>query len=556
MRKKISVALASVMAICMAGCSSDVRTTKESLSYDEAKTELDSLLTKVNATEVTDPTLDIYSDDVSESDALADIDTFDMAVEGNGTVNIEIAAPSELTSSAPDDWLIEMADEFNASGYTVGGKTATVSIRAISSGETVTYIKNGVYEPNAYVPSNYALGKMLEASGINTTTVTDRLVGNTAGVLIQKDLYDSFIEKYKEATFSNIIEASIAGDIAFAYTNPYTSATGLNILGCILKSFDAENPLSSTAIQKLQEYQQSAPPVAYTTTVLKKSAAKGVVNAMVMEEQALEANPTLKSGYVYIPAGIRHDHPVYSFDWNTEEENTVLKAFVDYCLTDDAQASATEKGFNQHDDYVSDDPGFSGTDWLSAQSIWKENKNGGNPVIAVFVADVSGSMDGTPISSLKNALISTSTYIGSENYIGLVSYSDDVTINLPVAQFDATQRAYFSGEVKNLTAGGGTATYDAVLTATDMLLKAKEEVPNAKLMLFVLSDGETNTGYKYSRISPVIDGLDIPVYSISYNYDDSSDELTQLSEINEAASISAESDDVVNQLRNLFNVNL
>ena len=164
-------------------------------------------------------------------------------------------------------------------------------------------------------------------------------------------------------------------------------------------------------------------------------------------------------------------------------------------------------------------------------------------------------MDGEPINSLKQSLINSSTYISSDHYIGLVSYASEVNINLPIAQFDPTQRAYFSGEVKNLSAGGGTATYDAVLTGMQMLEDYAETVPDAKLMLFVLTDGEQNTGYSLDRIAPVVGGLKIPVYTIAYNFNNVGD-LEKLSNINEAAQIKANSDDVVNQLRNLFNVNL
>ena len=224
-------------------------------------------------------------------------------------------------------------------------------------------------------------------------------------------------------------------------------------------------------------------------------------------------------------------------------------------MTEEMQKLATEKGFNQDDDYAAQDTGMTGADYIAAQKVWKQNKNGGRPIVAVFVADVSGSMDGEPLNSLKQSLISSSTYISSDHHIGLVSYDNDVTINLPIAQFDATQRAYFSGEVKKLQAGGQTATYDAVLTGMQMLEDYARDIPDAKLMLFVLTDGDQNTGYSLDRITDVVGGLKIPVYTIAYNYDSVKD-LEVLSNINEAAQIRANSDDVVNQLRNLFNVNL
>lgn len=541
--------------LLLGGCGNDVYSENtKTMSEEDAKAEMASLLKNVDVTQTQEPIMDIYFDDMSETAVLADIDTFPIQEEGRGTINIEIAAATELSASAPDDWLIIVAKNFNREGYSVNGKSVSVSVRKITSGEVVTYINAGMYRPEVFVPSNYAWGMMLEASGIGIDKITDRIAGNTAGLLIKQDVYKDFTDKYGEASVKNIITAANAGDIDFAYTNPYTSSTGLNMLCAMLYAFDSSDPLSDTASSALLEYQKTAPPVAYNTAVLRNSAQKGLVNAMVMEEQAYINTPELK-GYEYIPMGIRHDHPVYVFDWNTPEQNEVAQMFVDYCLNDTNQKLATEKGFNRHDDYKSQDTGMSGTDYISAQHIWKQNKNGGRPVIAVFVADVSGSMDGEPLNSLKESLVSTSSYIGSEHYIGLVSYSNDVNINLPIAQFDDKQRAYFSGEVKNLTANGATATYDAVLVAMDMIETAMQETPNAKPLIFVLTDGEQNQGFKLNRITGIVGGLSIPVYTIAYNYNDNGD-LEQLSGINEAATIKAGSDDIVNQLRNLFNVNL
>lgn len=556
-QKKTALALAAVMLIgALTGCGDDsIRRDRyaDSLSYEDAEAEIASMLKKVNVSQVTDPVLDIYSDEVSEAEALADISTFPITVQGSGEINLEIAAATELSAEAPDDWINIVAREFNNAGYTLGDKKVTVSVRKITSGEVVTYMTAGAYQPEIFIPSNDAWGKMLKSSGIGTEKIADRIAGNTAGILIKKDVYDGFIEKYGEATLANVLDATLAGDLQFAYTNPYTSSTGLNILTAMLKSFDAANPLSDQAQSKLLEYQKSSPPVAYTTAVLRNQAAKGVINAMVMEEQAYINTPEL-ANYVYIPAGIRHDHPVYTFSYCSQEEKDAAKMFVDYCLSDESQQLASEKGFNRHDEYVGEESGLDGTGYLTAQKVWKQNKNGGKPIIAVFVADVSGSMGGEPLKSLKSSLINASAYIGSEHYIGLVSYSSDVTVNLPIAQFDATQKAYFSGEVKNLSDGGGTATYDAVLVALDMLAEKAKEVPDAKLMLFVLSDGEQNQGYNLTRITPIVGGLKVPVYTIGYNYNDSNGELETLSDINEAAALNATSDDIANQLRNLFNV--
>ncbi|MCR5603210.1 MAG: VWA domain-containing protein [Lachnospiraceae bacterium] len=552
---KRALVLLMAAALMLGGCGK-VRDEgyKSSLSEEDAQKELKSLITKVDVKEKSNPILDIYSDETSEADNLADIDTFPIMVKGTGSINIEIAAATELSADTPDDWLNEVAKRFNSESHTINGKSVSVSVRKITSGEVVTYILNDKYQPDVFIPSNDAWGKMLDSSGYRTGMLTDRIAGNTAGILIKKEVYEKFKEKYGEVTVQNVLEAANNRDLIFAYTNPYTSSTGLNVLCAMLASFDPSDPLSDKATQALLEYQKSSPPVAYTTAVLRNQAAKGVINAMVMEEQAYINTPELKS-YVYTPVGIRHDHPVYTFEWTSDEAKEAAEEFVEFCKSAKMQELASDRGFNRHDEYVSQDTGMSGLDYLAAQKVWKQNKNGGKPIVAVFVADISGSMDGEPLNSLKQSLIASSSYISSEHYIGLVSYSSDVTVNLPIAQFDPTQRAYFSGEVKALNANGSTATYDALLVGAKMLKDFEATVPDAKLMLFLLTDGQQNKGYSYSRIEDVIGGLKIPVYTIAYNYSDTT-ELAALSNLNEAAQIKADSDDVSNVLRNLFNVNL
>ncbi|MBO4211223.1 MAG: VWA domain-containing protein [Oscillospiraceae bacterium] len=557
MKKLLTLAL--VLALCLAVFSACQEVYTQSgvdikvISEEDATAELNALLKNVKVSNTTAP-IDIADDDVSVQDALADINSFPLTVVGTGEINLKIAADTEMSSDPPDDWMNVLAKQFNGEDHQYNGKKVTVSVRQITGGEVATYMRAGAYKPDLYVPSHAGWGKMLDASGIQTKTLCDRLLGNTAGILISDKVYDDFLAKYGEASIKTVVEATIKGDLTFAYTNPYTSSTGLNMLTMILKAFDPENPLSEKASSKLIEYQKTAPPTAYTTAVMKNKAAKGIINAMVMEEQAYVLTKELSS-YHYIPAGIRHDHPVFTFDYVSEEKQKAAQLFIDYCLTDKAQKLGTDKGFNRHDEYPGEDPGIDGHGYLEAQALWKQNKNGGKPVIAVFVADTSGSMDGERIHTLKQSLIATAPYIGSENYIGLVSYSDNVTVNLPIDEFTPTQKAKFTGAVKALSANGGTATYDATLQGLKMLLDKRSEIQDAKLMMFVLTDGEQNVGTAYSRIRTIVKSLQIPVYTIAYNTE-STDEMKELSEMNEAAPLEADTQDIVNQLRNLFNTQL
>ena len=136
----------------------------------------------------------------------------------------------------------------------------------------------------------------------------------------------------------------------------------------------------------------------------------------------------------------------------------------------------------------------------------------------------------------------------------MVSYNNDVYVNLPVGQFDLNQQAYFKGAISDLIATGGTATFDGIAVGVDMLEKALTEHPDAKPMLFVLSDGDSNTGYNLNDVRDILETYAIPVYTIGYNADIAA--LEKISSINEAASINAETEDVIYKLKNLFNAQM
>ena len=559
MRKTVSfiiiviLAVAVVLPACGGNSGRSGGSDYGNLTKDEASESLDALLKKVSVTE-NEPVLDIYaSDEDNEINELPNIGKYPITVQGGSAVDVEIFSSTEKASSKDlrgnDGWFNAMAEDFNREGFDVGGRKVSVSIRSIASGEAMDYIISETYIPDAFSPANELWGEMVAASGVRIEKVESRLAGNTAGILMSKQASEDFSAKYGEVRLDRVLDAAISGDLMLGYTNPYASSTGLNMLTAMLQAFDPANPLSRTASEKLLQFQALAPPVAYTTAQMRESAKNGVLDAMVMEYQAYINEPTLKD-FVFTPFGVRHDSPVYVFQSTSDEKRQALQLFIDYCKSESGQREASKRGFNANDSFAGEKLNMDGNELFSAQEIWKKNKDGGRPIIAVFIADISGSMDGAPLNELKASLVNASKYISDGNYIGLISFDDYVYIDLPTEKFDAKQKAYFSGAVKGLTAGGATATYDAVLVGLKMLSDKQAEVPNAKLMLFVLSDGAQNVGYNLNKVAPIVAGLKVPVHSIGYNAD--LDELGKLSAINEASVVNASSDDVVYSLRNMF----
>ena len=93
--------------------------------------------------------------------------------------------------------------------------------------------------------------------------------------------------------------------------------------------------------------------------------------------------------------------------------------------------------------------------------------------------------------------------------------------------------------------------FDAIVVAEHMLLEQQKQNPNTRMMLFVLTDGESNRGYLLEDIEEITRGLRIPIYTIGYNAD--IDVLKEVSDINEASTMDADSDNVIYKLESLFN---
>lgn len=495
-----------------------------------------------------------YSDNIISN--LPNIESkYPLTVTGTGDVNVEIFSTSEKAGKNNNGWLNEMADEFNKSRVTLdSGLIASVSVRSIPSGASCDYIANNVYLPQAYTPSNELFGELAIQQGAKLTLVEEQLVENTAGIAISKSTKSNIETKYGGSSFENVIEAVVNGDLQMGYTYPYTSATGLNFLVNALQHFDSSDMLSTTAIEKFQKLQKGIPFVCYTTDQMVNAMQNGTLQAGVVEYQAYVNSAVLKGGYEFIPFGYKHSNPLYKVGDLTSDQDEVLELFCDYVMESKAQKHAKEYGFNQGLSYSYNTKKLKGADIISAQRLWKQEKNSGTPTIALFVADVSGSMTGDPIIRLKASLLEASKNINSDNYVGLISYSDDITVNLPIAQFDLEQRACFAGAVENLKAVGNTATYDAVMVGVNMINEMKKTMPEAKTMLFVLSDGQCNRGSSYSTSAGILSYYGIPVYTIGYN--ENIDSLRDLSSINEAVYINADTDDVVYELAALFNAQM
>lgn len=553
--KRIRIILFALLVLVLASCGGVNGDNQRALTHEQAVEQVNSYFTtgKVQyATVAHGEDTSWVGVDTSAED-MPPIDKYPPSVTGGGQINVEIFSSTEKSNANQHRWLDDMAEKFNNSGVTVNGKTVSVTIRPIASGLALDYIKSRKYIPTAYSPANELWGSMIASSGIPVKPVEKRLVGNVAGILMKQATYDSFRKDFGDVTIPNVIKATQAKKLTLGHTDPNQSSTGLNILMQELLAFDPHNPVSQTAADGFRQYQATVPPTSPTTAEMSKVAAKGILDAMIMEAQAYMSEPTLATGWVFTPVGVRHDSPLYALGNASQDQIAALGKFAELCLSPDSQRVASDTfRFNQYNDYAGVPNKLSGQQLFSALDLWKSNKDAGQPVVSVFVVDRSGSMDGSKLTRVKAALRSAAGHINPGNYVGLVSYSDEdnITLDLPIGQFGDRQRSQFAGAINDLRSGGGTATNNALFVGLKLMMEAQANVPNAKLRILVMSDGQQNKGLGLDDTLGVISGLGIPVYGVGFEAD--LRDLTKLSEPNEGFVINADSDDVTNKLTGLF----
>lgn len=553
----ISISLVSV------GCKPNSGS-NSALSYEDAKTRLDRFVNKIDwgSQPVARKAQVALNQHLTLEDTLPDIDQYAFAVVGADTpdhVRAEIFVSTEKSGSGTDGWMVEVASAFNRAGIKLGdGRVAQVSIRKIASGTGYQYIASHKYLPEGFSPSNHLWIEMVKAHGIAVSPISEQLVGNTAGVVMKAKIRQKLEASDGEVTIPKLVEAVVQERIAMGYTNPFASSTGLNFLVTVLSTFaqgDETRLLSDEVTSAFQAFQRGVPFVSLTTLQMRESVEhEGSLDAFIMEYQTFVNTTELKTGYTFIPFGIEHDNPLYGLGDLSADKREVLIKLAEFAGQTTYQDRATEFGFNQDLNYQPALPPPAGASIIQAQKLWKAEKDAGKPVVAVFLCDTSGSMDGSPLKHLKRALIDGSQFINPDNAIGLVTFDSHIAQVLPIRQFSLLHRSSFIAAVQDFGAEGKTAMYDGILVSLQLLIKAQQEHPESKLMLFVLTDGETNVGLAYADVAATIAGLKVPIYTIGYNADIAA--LKRLSSLNEAASLKADENDVVYRISALLNAEM
>ena len=286
--KKLIAGAMLTMSVLLTACSSDGGK-YGNLSKDEAKAEVETYYKKIDPHEAA-LKKDISLTSLDSADELPDLNkTYPYTVEGNGKVNVEIFASTEKAGSGKDGILNDIAKDFNNQNQSIDGETISVSIRSIPSGTAVDYIASGNHVPDGYTPSNKQWDYILTAKGVSTTEISDRLFGNTSGLLMKQSVYNE-VSPNGTVTIDAVTKAINDGKL-LGYTNPYSSSTGLSLLSQLLYSFDSSNPISDTSKTAFQKLQSNIPSTFVTTSQLRDAAKGGTADILSISYQTYINTP-------------------------------------------------------------------------------------------------------------------------------------------------------------------------------------------------------------------------------------------------------------------------
>ena len=491
------------------------------------------------------------------ADTLPDIDEFAIKVPAPSSAVevVEIWASTEKSGDDTDGWMTEVVTDFNNSGATLAdGTPVGVDLRRIASGTGYQYIARGQELPDAFSPSNQLWIEM--AGEFQTMTeVRPVTVENVAGIVMKDETAEELRATYGELPPENLVDAVIAGDLVMGYTDPFASSTGLNFLLTVLDSIaegDEARLTSPDVASVFEQFQRQVPFVALTTLQMRDSVENdtGTLDTFVMEWQTFANTDSLQSGFEFIPFGARHDNPLYAVGDLTAAETETLELFAQFAEQPEYQDLAAEFGFDP-EPFTPTVAAPAGATLIDVQNVWKDKKDGGRPVATVFVVDVSGSMEGTRIQSVREAMISAREFIKPATQVGVVEFNDRAMKRLDVAEFDLNQQGRYAAIAEDLSPGGGTAMYDGIVLGLKMLEDRRAADPDLKTLLVVLTDGETTDGLQFGDIDGMVAGLRIPIYTVGFEADLA--ELGRVSSLVEAASIDASEDDVEFKIAALFN---
>ena len=238
--------------------------------------------------------------------------------------------------------------------------------------------------------------------------------------------------------------------------------------------------------------------------------------------------------------GVPINDMTLAFIGNDEKKKESFIELQDFLLSDEGKQLLEEKGYrtwyggittNTNNEIFNKEWGIDTNKYINvtnfpskkvitkAINIYIENLR--KPSHTIFCLDYSGSMYGSGIEELRDAMNYILDYEKSSEAKLQFSKKDKITVILFSSKVLATWKTTNGQNTKDLIdninkydVGGGTALYDAIIKGLDILIYESDDYIKT---VIAMTDGEVNIGTfselqnKYNKINK-----NIPVYSITF----------------------------------------
>ena len=359
----------------------------------------------------------------------------------------------------------------------------------------------------------------------------------------------------KQVYTKDIVDAIKSGKLKFSMANPTATNGGASAYLGILSTL-AGNPEVLT--EKMLENQTLKSNLKTFFSGLERSSGdedfleelflKGNYEAVVSYESSIISinKKLIKSGkeplYAIYPIdGVSiSDSPLAFMDNKDNNKKNIFNKFQSYILSNSGKKILSKYarrtwygGINNNVDksIFNPDWGIDTTTYITptkypSTAVIKKalalyQKELRKPVHVVFCLDYSGSMIGSGIRDLRNAMDYILTDKAEEE---LLQFTSDDKID--VIAFESTVRNVWSTldgsktkdllmNIKNKEASGGTALYDAAITALGLL--RNEDADKYNVSVILMTDGQANRG-TFNDLKRAYNTYkkDIPIYSIMF----------------------------------------
>jgi Ca-activated chloride channel family protein len=482
-----------------------------------------------------------------------------------GAVQVQLVYGSEKKT-----WLEEQVRLFQATTpTTAAGKRIVVVARAMGSGEAAQAIASGELQPTVFSPASGAYVTVLNSAWLAKPGRTRAIASPGAPLVLSpivialwKPMAEALGWPGKRLGWADLLKVNADpsgwathgfpewGKFKFGHTHPQYSNSGLlAVLATAyagagktrgLTAADVEAPKTQAFIGSVEDtivhYGKST---GFFADKMLEHGPTYLSAAVLYENLIIESYakaPAVPLVAIYpVEGSFWSDHPyaLLDADWVTPEQREGAEAFLTFLKARPAQERALALGFRPSD------PGIPlaapidaahGVDPRQPQTllevpeapvleklleVWARNKKGAD---VVLVFDKSGSMNGKPLAEAKQ---------GANAFLSVLHDNDDVTVVVfdnhvypPMGPLRlGTGRATVAQRLAMVSAGGGTALYDATARAYELAVARARKDPRRIHALVVMTDGrDENSELTLEQLKPrlQVEGSPVKVFTIAY----------------------------------------